>query len=109
MQGVQATLSVTGRRIQRNSRLPIGGCTYDCGLAEATHARTEEGPDRLAALKPREKRWHLIARVVGQYCDQFVNVGVLKRGHIPVEQLTLPLLRRPHQRIGVSRYMLAGP
>ena len=70
-------------------------------LPKRTHARAEECADRRAALKPCEERWHLEDRVLGQHCDQFVNVGVLKCGHIPVKQFTLPLLGRLHQRVAV--------
>jgi hypothetical protein len=60
-----------------------------------------KAPIAAAALEPCEKRWHLIERVLGQHRDQFVNVDVLKRGHVPVEKFALPLLRRLHQRVGV--------
>jgi hypothetical protein len=109
MQGMQAMLPTGSRRVQGHCRLPIGRGTYDRGAAEREHPRTKESTDRRAALKPRDKRRHFKDRVLGQHCDQPVNVGVLKCGHIPVEQFTLPRLRRLHQRVAVCGQMRARP
>src|SRR3981189_3160868 len=94
-------LSVSGRWVQGHRGLPVGGGAYGWGFAEGTYVWAQEGADRRAALKPCEKRWHLIESVLGQYCDQFVNVGVLDGGHVPVAWFTLALLRWLCQRVGV--------